>query len=66
MQYNFNTNSERQQEAQEAQVAQVALSAKQAGDPRYVQLVQALSGKMNMQPAEVEQNIVLLAMGHQL
>lgn len=57
MQINFNMNSERQQQAQ------VALSAKQAGDPRYVQLVQALSGKMNMQPAEVEQNIMLLAMG---
>jgi hypothetical protein len=47
-------------------MAQVAFSAKQAGDPRYEALVMALSNRLKMQPGQVEQNIMLLMMGHMI
>jgi hypothetical protein len=46
------------------QMAQVAISAKQAGDPRYDALVMAISNRMKMHPGQVEQNILLMMMGH--
>lgn len=54
----------REQDLQD--MARVAISAKQAGDPRYAALVMALANRLKMQPAQVEQCILMLMMGQPL
>lgn len=51
-------NMTREQDLQD--MARVAISAKQAGDPRYAALVMALANRLKMQPAQVEQSILML------
>ena len=43
--------------------AQIALTAKQVGDPRYDQLVEALMQRLSMGRADVEEHLVALSKG---
>ena len=45
------------------QMARVALSAKQAQDPRWDTLLEALHVRLGVPKDQIEQNIILLVMG---
>lgn len=45
------------------QMARVALSAKQAQDPRWDTLLEALHARLEVPKDQIEQNIILLVMG---